>query len=527
MVRNMMSSPTGRFVLLGVTAALTIVACGGKGHSSDSPPVQAPGDPPVAKSAPAWLGFGSDAQHTAVAQVPTQELSRIVWSTPVDVAPQYSAKGYLTVHYGSPAITSNNTVIVPVKRAVQNQYRVEARSGATGELVWSMDSDYVMPDHNWTPSYNVSLTKANRVYAPGPGGTVLYRDDADSATAQTHTVAFFGNDKYRAAKAAFDASVFITTPITADDEGTLFFGFVALPGNPAKLTSGFARVGADDNVYWVGVSELVQDQDITKPAMNSAPAISADGKTVYVAVNGADGKKGYLLAIDPGTLKLQAQALLVDPQTGDPAFMNDNGTASPTIGPDGDVYFGVMETVYGQHNARGWLLHFDASLSQSKMPGSFGWDDTASIVNAAMVPGYQGTSKYLVTVKYNNYGRAGNGDSKNKVALLDPNATQADFITGTPVMKEVQTVMGATPDPRYPGGVLEWCINTAAVDPFSKSILVNSEDGFLYRWDMASNSLIQKVQLTSGLGESYTPTAIGPDGKVYAINNAVLFAVGK
>jgi hypothetical protein len=207
--------------------------------------------------------------------------------------------------------------------------------------------------------------------------------------------------------------------------------------------------------------------------------------------------------------------------------VNDDGTASPTVGPDGDVYFGVLETTFGQHNARGWLLHFDATLAQAKLPGSFGWDDTASIVPASMVPGYSGPSSYLVMTKYNNYARAGSGDSRNKVAVLDPNASQPDFIAGKPVMKEVLTVLGVTPDPNFPGGVTEWCINTAAVDPFTKSVIVNSEDGFLYRWDLASNTLSQKVRLTSGLGESYTPTAVGPDGTVYAINNAVLFAVGK
>jgi hypothetical protein len=35
------------------------------------------------------------------------------------------------------------------------------------------------------------------------------------------------------------------------------------------------------------------------------------------------------------------------------------------------------------------------------------------------------------------------------------------------------------------------------------------------------------VTLTSGVGEAYTPTAIGADGTVYAINNSILFAVGQ
>jgi hypothetical protein len=129
--------------------------------------------------------------------------------------------------------------------------------------------------------------------------------------------------------------------------------------------------------------------------------------------------------------------------------------------------------------------------------------------------------------KYNNYARAGSGDSQNKLAVLDPGAQQTDFISGKVVMKEVLTVLGLTRDPNFPGGVVEWCINTAAVDPFTRSIIANSEDGLLYRWDMATNTLTQKIRLTSGLGESYTPTAVGPDGTVYAINNAVLFAVGK
>jgi hypothetical protein len=57
-------------------------------------------------------------------------------------------------------------------------------------------------------------------------------------------------------------------------------------------------------------------------------------------------------------------------------------------------------------------------------------------------------------------------------------------------------------------------------------VLAGAEDGKLYRWHLGSNSFTETVVLTAGLGEAYTPTMAGPDGKVYAINNATLFAVG-
>jgi hypothetical protein len=520
-----------RLAALAAIACAVLVACGGSGGGGGSTPVMTDPTPvggggtPV--SGPSWLGFGADAQHTAVAQVATQDLARIVWRTAVDMAPQYSPQGYLLVHYGSPAITSKNTVLVPVKRGVQEQYRIEAHDGRSGALSWSLDTDYIMPAHRWTPSYNLTLTTGNQLVFPGAGGKVMVRDSPDAANGAVKSLVFYGESAYNGAKAAFDASVFINTPITADTQGNLYFGFAAIAPNPAGLTGGVARIGANGAGTWIAAATLAQDATVDKAAMNSAPALSPDQKTLYVAVNGPSSK-GYLVALDAATLQAKTRMLLLDPQTGQPARVSDDGTASPTIGPDGDVFFGVLETTQNQHNQRGWLLHFDAALAQTRTPGSFGWDDTASIVPAAMVPSYTGSSKYLVATKYNNYGRAGSGDSKNKIAVLDPNASQPDLVSpSVPVMKEVLSVLGVTPDPSFPGGVVEWCINTAAVDPVTKSILVNSEDGWLYRWDLTTNTLSQKVRLTSGLGESYTPTAIGADGTVYAINNAVLFAVGK
>ena len=36
----------------------------------------------------------------------------------------------------------------------------------------------------------------------------------------------------------------------------------------------------------------------------------------------------------------------------------------------------------------------------------------------------------------------------------------------------------------------------------------------------------QRLVLNPGVAQSYTPTAIGPDGRVYALNNATLHAIG-
>ena len=516
--------------LPAIVLAAALAGCGGGGGSgyTGGGTVIVP-DPPTQVNGPAWLGYGGNAQHTALAAIATQPLSRIVWRTAVDLAPQYVFDGYhsdLLAHYGSPVITSKNTVIVPVKTAAQLNYRFEAHAGATGAVLWSVDSDYVMPAHNWTPSYNITLTAGNRIYAPGAGGKVFFRDNADSASATTENAVFYGSALYSAAnKAALDAAILINTPITADLQGNIFFGFTAAAGNVAGLSSGIARIGADGTGSWTGAQDVAGDVTIAKVAMNAAPAVSPDQKTLYVAVKGSAG--GYLIALDSTTLGIKGKVKLIDPKSGQIARISDDSTAAPTVGPDGDVYYGVLESADPAHNSRGWLLHFNAALSLLKTPGSFGWDDTPSIVPSVMVASYTGSSSYLVMTKYNNYGRAGSGDSKNKVAVLDPNATQVDPISGKPVMNEVLTILGATPDPTYPGGVTEWCINTAAVDPFTKSLLVNNEDGYLYRWDLTTNTLSEKIRLTSGLGESYTPTAVGPDGVVYAINNAVLFAIGK
>ena len=419
--------------------------------------------------------------------------------------------------------------MIPVKTQAASGYRVEGRSGANGTIVWTLVTDYVSPPHNWVPPYNVLLTPQGRLYAPGAGGTLQVREDADAATSILATHVFFGAAIYNANPAAFNSSVFINTPLTADAQGNVFFGFQVTGANPAALVSGIARVAPDGTGTWIGAAAAAGDSTIQKPAMNCAPAISADGSTVYIAVNtaaGAGGQTGFLLALNSTTLATRAKVALIDPNLRIPARVSDDGTATPVIGSDGRVFYGVLETQFGTHNARGWLLQFDAMLNSAGVPGSFGWDISPSVIPASMVPSYSGTSPYLLAVKYNNYEGVGTGDGLNRLAVLDPRASQADpIVPSVLVMREVLTILGPTLDGASLTARREWCINTMAADPVRRSILANNEDGVLYRWDLSTNTLAQSIRLTSGLGQAYTPTLIGADGAVYAISNATLYAI--
>ena len=471
-----------------------------------------------------WAGYGRDPQHTDISPTAALSLDAIRWQTPVDLTPPFT-NGDILAHYGSPVITPAGTVVVPVKTDAAGDFRLEGHGGGDGALKWTLPSDYVVPLHNWFPSYSPALTPANRLYFAGAGGTVYYTDNPDAnGTPAVGQLAFYGIANYQH---TLDNLIYIDTPITADGAGDIYFGFLATGPNALSLESGIARIGADGSGTWIAAHTAAGDAGITKAAMNSAPALSNDGRLLYVAVKGNAGGPAYLLALDSTTLAPVAKVRLQDIKSGQNADVPDNSTASPTVAPDGDVYFGVLENPFPENHDRGWLLHFNSTLSSLKLPGAFGWDDTASIVPRDMVPSYQGISSYLVMTKYNNYADVG-GDGHNALAILDPTQPERDPVTGSPVMKEVLTVLGVTPDPSFPnqpGAVREWCINAAAVDPATKSVMVNSEDGSLYRWDLTTNRLTQKVHLAPQTGEAYTPTVIGPNGTAYAINNAILFAV--
>ena len=449
---------------------------------------------------PAWSDFAHDAQHSGLADVPSQSLDGIAWQTPVD------RRGYSDVHEGSPVVTRANTVVVPVRAGrFSSTFEVKGFDGADGTLLWSQTSDYNEAGATFAPV----LTRKNRVYFPGAGGTVYYIADPDTPGATVSgQLAFYGIANY---DHSLDSEVFINTPLTADRDGTIYFGFFAPRPNALGLTSGIARMDVHGHGTWIAASAVASDTTITKVATNCAPALSRDGHTLYVAVDGGH-TYSYLVALDSATLQPLGHVALTDPALGGPAYLSDGNSATPMVGPDGDVYYGVLD-VASDNGQRGWMLHFSGDLAQTKIPGAFGWDTTASVVPSSLVPSYTGTSSYLIATKYNRY-----REGIYQIGILDPNAPMINSYNSATVMKEVLTVDGPTPG-------REWCINDAAVDPYTDSILANSEDGNLYRWDLASNTLVQSIALNWGTREAYTPTLIGVDGTVYSVNGGELFAI--
>lgn len=476
-----------------------------------------------------WYGYGKDAQHTANSANASQSLHSVHWSTPVDLN---KPGGELFIHYGSPMVSAANTLLVPVKiwQNGTDGFKIQAfapnASGPSPLPLYELSTSYTLPAHNWTPSYPATLSLRNRIYYAGPGGTVYYRDQIDSATGPSGQIAFYGNTEYASNQAAYNSTVQISTPMVNDRFGDIYFGFTVSGANPKNLVSGIARISVTGVGSWTSAVTASAIPSVIGLPLNSAPVLSNDQRTLYFAVT--DGATGWLTSVSSTTLARTGQVIaLTDPSNGNPATVSSDSSASPMVGPDGDVYFGVLETpCCSGHNDRGWLLHFDANLTQAKTPGSFGWDTTPSVVPRAAVPSYSGSSSYLVLTKYNNYVNIGTGNGINKLAVLDPNATMPDpVISTTTVMKEVMTVTGVTTDGAAPA-VKEWCINSAAIDPFTKSAIVNSEDGTVYRWDFTTGALSQSLSLNAPIGEAYTPTVVGPNGMVYVVNDAILYAIG-
>jgi hypothetical protein len=516
-----------------------------------------------------WQCYGGNAQHSGTYTGASQSAGIIKWQTPLDDQRSYYGNEVFA-HFAAPMVTPVNNVVYGYRHTTlvngnpnYDNWSVIGCSGKTGKQLWRFDTDFSAPilylgnGYYWTTVYPVTLFRLNPtatgrgVAAGAAGGSVLVRGSADFAGGSTKRLVFYTTVADYTKNAAAYAPIKICTPISADNAGNLYFGYevtASIPSNLASLgTGGIAKVNAATGAStYKSVEAMNVDSTLTRPSVNAAPAITTDGASIYVhlvGTNSWEAQDTVIARLETKHLNPTAHVKVIDPAVanGSPAVI-DQSSASPMIGPDGHVFLGVFSNGGGRES-HGWMMQYDADLNvndKNGVPfpvGAFGWDDTASIVPANIVPSYTGAAKYLILTKYNNYDEIdfGNGDAaadgSNKVAILDPtsNSKTTDRFTGIPVMNEVITVLGVTKtadDPNHPNAVCEWCINSAAVDVPRKSAIINSEDGHMYRWDFVTNTLTESIDLTQATGEAYTETGIGPDGTLYVINNCILFALG-
>ncbi len=227
-----------------------------------------------------WLTHSHDEQHTALSTVESQPLDAIHWHVPVDLFPP---QGEIYIHYGSPLVTAANTVIVPVKTG-PNSFRVEAHDGATGKRLWMQKTGWLAPGADFTPGLGPTIS-GSQLFVPDIAGRVLVRQNPDQAKGKVSRLYFYGAKNYRKDPTAYQQNVQIDTPLSTDATGNLFFGFLVLGSTPLNLQSGLARVAANGTGTWVSAAALSGDPTIIEVSVSCAPALSADGSTLYVAVD--------------------------------------------------------------------------------------------------------------------------------------------------------------------------------------------------------------------------------------------------
>src|SRR5262249_36760091 len=163
-------------------------------------------------------------------------------------------------------------------------------------------------------------------------------------------------------------------------------GFRTEGSAPLGLQSGIARIDSSGNGIWTSALTVSGgDANVLGVPHQAAPTLSNDEQTLYVVVAASSSAtSSYLVGLNPATLAVKQSSpgvdmriTLKDPRNSaaNNASITDDSSASPMVGPDGDVYYGVLGNPF---NGRGWMLHFSANLTQTKTAGAFGWDTTPS-----------------------------------------------------------------------------------------------------------------------------------------------------
>jgi hypothetical protein len=549
-----------------------------------------------AQNAPAWPQWGQNPQHTGflpvVGQAPQAKLSDQVFDP--FVPQEIAESGALLTHYQVPLVNGTNVFMefksgtyvscqppgsgqpFPCGPDAWNSeiWNESALQWQNGQLVqiWNFATDWVPPPNSgsspakvtlqgWEPLFQPVLS-GSYVYVPGAGGTV-YKLRQSNGKVVSHIHPF----------GALDLSKFVAGGLSVDHSGNVYYNVMqvdlAWPWETDVVNAWLVKVAANDSASTVTYKSLLPNapkeclgnfagqqlpwppsQNAVPPntkcgsqrsALNLAPAISADGSTVYTVSRGHFWpRSGYLLAVNSADLSLQWSTSLQDllddgcnillPPDGEPGgcsiygatgvdptqnglgggIVNDQESASPVVAPDGSVLIGTN----GAYNyGRGHLLKFTAQ-GQFLASYDFGWDSTPAI--------YPHGGTYSVVLKDNHYDSGSYCNDPTYCPTAPPGPyyiTQLDSNLN-PEWKFKDPTVGRN----HPNGY-EWCVNDVVVDAHGL-VYATDEDGYVYVIPQGGKTA-QKLFLERSLDAGYTPASMGGDGTIYAQNAGHLVAVGQ
>jgi len=438
-----------------------------------------------------------------------------------------------------------------------------AFDGASLVEQWSFASDWKpSPYRSFEPVFQPAIA-GDRIALPGANGSI-WEIDRGSGRVVAHVQPFDA-----------DPGAYVASALTYAN-GTIYYGawqfdqdashgwLVAIDDSGNTRTVDFATLVPDapaatdlcyTDYYSLGIQApplpwppLNPDGSVMLPptnpcgpqipGLNAAPAVSADGTIFAVSTAAGSEYYSYIVAIAPDltpkwdtslrglfadgcgvlvpdddTLCRAGAPLGIDPETGMlPAAQVDSASSSsPVALPDGGVLYGAYS---GYNDGRGHLVELDAG-GFFVASYDFGWDTTP-----ALAP--DGT----IVMKDNHYSVNAQGQDNGAyyITKLDRHLQPVWRFQSTWTQSCTRQPDGSvTCVQDHPDG-FEWCINAPAIDA-AGTTYVNSEDGNLYAID-ASGEQLASYFLDQAIGAAYTPVALDHEGRVFALNNGIMTAVG-
>jgi hypothetical protein len=448
------------------------------------------------------------------------------------------------------------------------------QADGTLATTWSFNSDWKPePGVGFEPMFQPALA-GDVVAVAGVGGSIWELSSTDGSVVR-HVEPF----------STVDPDVYVSGGLAVGPDGTIYYSTIGLDhDNPYGMpaTANLVAVATDGSTRTADYSTLVTsapgatdacfyeyDPTLTslpwppdpielppqyecgpqRPGMNAAPAIAADGTILIVSRAHFAEHYSYISAVNPDLTPKWSTSLRgvlddgcgvtvpsdgtplaniydcrqyapkgVDPNTGmaPDALVDDDSSASPVALPDGGVLYGSFT---GYNDYRGHLVKLDSN-GHFVASFDFGWDDTPAIV-----PG-DSNSDYRIVSKDNHYGESSTGVDLGPYYIDELDAQlqiKWQFLSTNmnSCARAPDGTVSCTAD--HPWG-FEWCIDAPAVDK-NGTVYVNSEDGTAYAISpdgiMTSSLFLDKAE-----GAAYTPVTIDHAGRVYAINNGHVEAIG-